>query len=389
MRHLFLKRVALGLALSTGLTLLSESQAFFGKKSEEKSEEKAIEKKDEKATDKKVEKKEAEKKPEGQAKEGAEAEKKPEGTTPAATPAVKDDTVVAKVNGETLTLGDLRRAYENLPPQVQAESPFEEFIKNKAAYAALLEREISLMVVGQKARAEGYDKKESVRKKREQCYIAMMLKEYLDTEVDKRLTDEKLKPKYQEVLKLMPKGKQELMLRIIVLKTEEDAKKALDRIKKGEDFSAVAKDVSEDPQTKQEGGKLGVWIREIDLQALGLSNDDISHLVSSVKATNVQRVFKLDKKGYALFRIDEKRPMTPPTYEQTKRQLKDAVAPAEAAEVIAELIKVASIERKDTEGNPLPAPQAESAEGKAEKKEETKTVSHEGGEKASKEVASK
>lgn len=49
--------------------------------------------------------------------------------------------------------------------------------------------------------------------------------------------------------------------RHILLKTEEDAKKVQERLQAGEDFSALAKELSEDTGSKEEGGDLGWFPR--------------------------------------------------------------------------------------------------------------------------------
>jgi foldase protein PrsA len=43
----------------------------------------------------------------------------------------------------------------------------------------------------------------------------------------------------------------------ILVKTEDEAKKVKDRLNKGEDFAKVAKEVSQDPGSKDKGGDLG------------------------------------------------------------------------------------------------------------------------------------
>jgi len=289
----------------------------------------------------------------------ANAASAPAGQNPAdaqAAAQVKDDLVVANVNGKKITIANLRNAYSSLPPQVQAQGQsFEKFIANPQAFRALLEREVSLEVVWQNAAKAGFDKRDDVKRKIEECQRAMVQKSYLDEKVYKSLTDEKLQPKYQELIKLMPKGKSELMLRIILTATKEEADKAAARVKKGEDFATVAKEVSIDTMTKDNGGSYGTWIREADLQqALDLTEAQIKKLMDSAKATNIFEPVKIGGRGFAVFRIDDKRPMTPPTFDAIKEELRAAVAPSEAAEVIAADIKEAKIERFGIDGKPLP-----------------------------------
>ncbi|MEI8296045.1 MAG: peptidyl-prolyl cis-trans isomerase [Alphaproteobacteria bacterium] len=362
MKLFFTKQVALGLILSTGL-------AFAGTGAE---------------TDKKV----------ADAPKATDDKAVPESANKDANAAqptadVKDDLVVANVNGKKITIGDLRKAYENLPAQVQSQAPFNKFIANPQAFKALLEREVSLEVVWQNSLKAGVDKRDDVKKKVEECQRAMVQKSYLDDKVYKSLTDEKLRPKYDELIKLMPKGKSELMLRIILTATKDEAIKAAARLKKGEDFAAVAKDVSIDEMTKDNGGSYGTWVREPDLQqAIDLTEEQIKKLMGSAKATNVLEPVKIGKRGFAIFRIDDKRPMTPPPFEAIKEELKGAIAPQEASEVIQSDIKEAKIERFGLDGKPMADPKTEAkADGKSEVKADAKAEEAKPAETAAKEAA--
>jgi hypothetical protein len=69
------------------------------------------------------------------------------------------------------------------------------------------------------------------------------------------ITDEQVRKEYDDWVKLG--GRREYKVRHILVPKKEDAQAALDRIRKGETFEAVAKEVSTDTPTRSAGGELG------------------------------------------------------------------------------------------------------------------------------------
>jgi peptidyl-prolyl cis-trans isomerase C len=71
----------------------------------------------------------------------------------------------------------------------------------------------------------------------------------------------------------------------ILVKTEKEVNKVLERIKKGEKFSAIAKDVSICP-SKKRGGDLGTFgrgqmVKEFEKAAFALDKGQISDIVKT------------------------------------------------------------------------------------------------------------
>ncbi|WP_161974763.1 peptidylprolyl isomerase [Piscinibacter terrae] len=69
------------------------------------------------------------------------------------------------------------------------------------------------------------------------------------------VTDEQVRKEYDDWVKVG--GRVEYKVRHILVPKKEDAQAALDRIRKGESFEVVAKDVSTDTPTRSAGGDLG------------------------------------------------------------------------------------------------------------------------------------
>jgi len=92
---------------------------------------------------------------------------------------------------------------------------------------------------------------------------------------------------------------EQLNLRYILVATEEDAKAALTRVENGEDFTAVAKEVSTDATTRERGGDLG-WVPTLGLPA------DIASLTSMSPGQTSQPIPLAG--SFALFQVLGKSP---------------------------------------------------------------------------------
>jgi peptidyl-prolyl cis-trans isomerase D len=93
------------------------------------------------------------------------------------------------------------------------------------------------------------------------------------------------------------------------------AEAALIRIQKGEDFAAVAKEVSEDPGSKSEGGDLGYFkqgdmVPAFEEAAFELAVGETSDLVQS-------------ELGFHIIQMNEARPFKEKTFEEARAQARD------------------------------------------------------------------
>ncbi len=113
-----------------------------------------------------------------------------------------------------------------------------------------------------------------------------------------------LRNKLQEAMATeVPTTTEQIHARHILVEKEEDAKAALERIQKGEDFATVAKEVSTDTSNKDSGGDLGWFPRgqmvpEFDEAAFALQPGQVSGLVKTTY-------------GYHIIKVEERDPNRP------------------------------------------------------------------------------
>jgi len=162
--------------------------------------------------------------------------------------------VVAKIDGQAITTGDVEKEIKAMPP------PYREFLKQPEAMNSFIDGVVNAELLVVAAKKKGIDKDEEYVKavedfKRNQL-ISRLLKKDMANVQQPQLTEKDVKDFYEA-------HKSELVqvtaVRIsqIVVKTTDDAKKAYDRLQKGEAFNKVASELSIDKATAKAGGDMG------------------------------------------------------------------------------------------------------------------------------------
>jgi peptidyl-prolyl cis-trans isomerase C len=158
--------------------------------------------------------------------------------------ALTPDTVIATVNGENITVGQIALAnaalgdkYKSYPPDVLYKA-----LRNQLVQQALLEQsmkeipqQLDILIANERRR--------------------MIASAAVNKIADAAVTDEAVKAAYAKDYAGAPPTK-EYHASHILLKTEDDANAALKRAKAGEDFAALARELSTGPSGPN-GGDLG------------------------------------------------------------------------------------------------------------------------------------
>ena len=152
------------------------------------------------------------------------------------------------------------------------------------------------------------------------------------------VTEDAAKKIYDEKIATM-KPEQEIHARHILVATEDEAKKVAERLKNGEDFATVAKEVSKDAGA--EGGDLGFFTRG---QMLKPFEDAAFALDVGQISAPVQTQF-----GWHIIKVEEKRDQPLPTFDQVKETIMGQLVQQKAQEVVSGLRDTAKIDVVDPE----------------------------------------
>ncbi len=196
--------------------------------------------------------------------------------------------------GEFVKIAEQRRR----PPLNDPEN-IKNFLTSYLVYEILLPVE---------ARRHKIHKNPDEARELERIKMSIVLRQYRKNEIEAKITepeDTKIESHYKDNIEKF-KEKARARVNIIECKTQEEAKTARKRIKRGEDFAKVAKEVSTH-QSKRRGGNLG-WIykgqhRELDQKAF------------SVRLNEVTQPFRTSS-GWCIIQVeDRKKPRIKPLNE--------------------------------------------------------------------------
>ncbi len=257
----------------------------------------------------------------------------PQAAPPAggAQPARNPDTVVARVNGQPITEGDL--AIAEADPALSLPG------MSDAQKRDLLVGYLVDLRIGARA-AEAAKVGEDTGFGRRLAYFRdkLLLDDYLEAEVKKAVTPEAARKLYDEAVKGM-KPEEEVRARHILVKSEDEAKKALARVRGGEDFAKVAGELSQDPGSKTEGGDLGFFTQD---RMVAPFAEAAFKLEPGKVSEPVQSQF-----GWHVIKVEEKRTKPTPAFEEMKDQIDTYLGRKAQQDVILRLREAAKVERLD------------------------------------------
>jgi peptidyl-prolyl cis-trans isomerase C len=259
--------------------------------------------------------------------------------------------VLATVNGKEITDDDLRLAMEDLGPNLPSQ------LEGKARDAYLLDYLIDGQLVAQKALADKLADTPDFARKVAYFREKILMEALLTKAAKEAVTDEALKKTYDEAAKAQ-KPEAEVHARHILVAAEPDAQAALKRLKAGEDFAKVAKEISKDPSA--DGGDLGWFTKERMVPefaeaAFKLEPGQISDPVKS-------------QFGWHIIKLEGKRQKEFPPFDQVKDQVARYVVQKAQSDLIMKLRQDAKIDRVET----LDAPKADVPKADAPKTEAPK-----------------
>lgn len=258
----------------------------------------------------------------------------------AAAPATVKDPVVAIVNGQQIRLSELEIAQQSLPQQYRS-------MPLQAVFPALLERIIDSKLVVQEGKKTKTNEDPAFKKRMAFVEEQVLQDFWIQREISRLVTLEKIQAKYQERLKSMP-AEDEVHARHILVATEDEAKAIIAELKKGTPFDKLAKEKSTDKASGAEGGDLG-WFKKSDMvKEFADAAFDLKKGQTSETPTKTQF-------GYHVIKIDDRRTAPPPALEELSDQIREELA-REAVTAQLDKIRAGSkIEKFNMDGSKVEA----------------------------------
>lgn len=253
----------------------------------------------------------------------------PAAETPAAP--VGPDTIVATVNGQTITEADLAFAAEDIGSDLSSIPPDQ-------LRAVLLAQMIDLRLMAQAGDAAGVDDGDFFKQRLTYLTDRALRRAYTNVAIGETITPELIKAEYDRQIAAMP-TEDEVHARHILVTTEDDARAIKAELDAGADFTELAKAKSIEPNAAQSGGDLGYFKRAMMVKpfadaAFALEVGQISEPVQS-------------QFGWHVIKVEDRRPAAKPTLEQLTQQIGQQLYVQKYREVFGGLRQQATIDIPD------------------------------------------
>ena len=243
--------------------------------------------------------------------------------------------VLATVNGAEITDDDIRVAAQDLGPTLPPQ------LKGADRDGYVLDYLIDLKLAAAQGSKDGMA--ETADFARQMAYYRdKTLMEGVLASIAKKASTEEAERKIYDDAAAKQKPEDEFHARHILVPTVDEAKAALARVKKGEDFAKVADEVSKDPGSQ--GGDLGWFTKDKMVPEFA---DAAAKLEKGQVSDPVKSQF-----GWHVIKLEDKRQKAFPPFEQVKDQVARYVVQKAQSDDIMALRKEAKIVRM--EGAPPP-----------------------------------
>lgn len=247
--------------------------------------------------------------------------------------AEKNNGVAAVVNGEQITVADIKEAYEQTP-QIKNQVSFEEF------YNRALEVMINSKLALQAATAANVQASQEYQKELAAMQDDLARKVYIDQQLATKVTDAEIKKVYDEYVANF-KSEKEIKAKHILVDSEDLAKEIIEKLnKKSAKFDDLAKQYSKDQ------ADLGYFTAEAMIPEFS----DAAFAMK--KGTFSQKPVKTEF-GYHVILVEDVRDSKPLPFENVAEQIKGTLSQQAVAQVVADLHKNAQIEKFDLNGKKI------------------------------------
>jgi peptidyl-prolyl cis-trans isomerase C len=242
----------------------------------------------------------------------------------------KEDKVIAIVNGHEIRTSEVQMATDDIVGQLPDLPP-------KLRYPFVVEYLIERHLLAQYAVKEGIAETDEY-KRRLALYQAKALRDaYFFQTIRPQVTEEMIKAAYDEEAAKVAQTER-IRARHILLGTEKEAQDILDRLNKGEDFAALAKQYSLDG-SKDYGGDLGYFTAPEMVV-------EFSTAAFALKAGEISQPVKTDF-GWHIIKLEDRKMGAAQPYDQVKSAIRNVLLRRKVQEAMDKIRAASKVEIVD------------------------------------------
>ena len=244
------------------------------------------------------------------------------------------DGVAAKVNGEVITVNDLKQSYAD-HPQIKERVPFDEF------YAKTLDVFVNSKLVYQAAQAARIEETPEYQRQLVTAKEDLARKLFLEKKVDEKVNDAAVKKLYDDYTSKFESQK-EISAKHILVESEDKAREVINKLNKGEKFDKLAQEYSKDQAVD-----LGYFTKDMMVP-------EFSDVAFNMKKGEYTKTPVKTEFGYHVILVEDARASKPLELKEVEPQLKNMISQQAIGEVFEELRNSAKIERYSLDGSLIP-----------------------------------
>ena len=243
------------------------------------------------------------------------------------------DSVVAKVNGKTITEADMKLAEAEIGSDL---GTLPEPTKRRVLVEFLIENQLFADAAEGQNLASG-----AAFNERLQYWRRRALRDaYFDTTVRNTINEAEARKLYEGMVGAA-KPEEEVSARHILVESKDKARELYEKLAHGSDFAQLAKEHSKDPGSKDQGGQLGFFTRgqmvpQFEEAAFKLGKGEVGEPFQS-------------QFGWHIVRVDDRRQRPVPRFEAIKDRVVADMIHKKAQQIAGDLRGKAQIEYIDPE----------------------------------------
>ncbi len=242
--------------------------------------------------------------------------------------------IAAIVNGEKVTVDEIRKTYD-AAPQLKTQVTFDLF------YPQAVTVWINGTALKQAAQKAGVESSAEYKQQLEALKNELAGRIYLKQEVEKKISDNDVKNFYNQYKKDF-KPQKEMRARHILVDSEETANDIISKIKKGDDFNELAKKYS-----KEKNPDLGYFTKEMMVPEFGEAAFRMK------KGQYTQKPIKTSF-GYHIITVDDIRDTQPVSFEEATPQIRAKMAQELLPGILNNVVSKAQVEKYQLDGKVMP-----------------------------------